>query len=112
MNMPILISLRDNFKRIKFTFLTTFSIGMLAHGYMFANSFTNRDNIKSFMNAGETISSGRWFLGILKNINEILFGSSVSVPWMIGIIGCIWLSLSACILVELFDVSPPRFKYL
>lgn len=111
-DLSVIQKCKNNFERIKYTFVTTFLIGMVTHGYMFANAITNRDNIKSFMRVSGTWTSGRWLLGILSKLNEIIFGTAVSVPWLIGIIGCIWLALSACAIVEGFDVKKKSIQIL
>lgn len=95
-----------------FTFLVTFLIGILAHGFMFANDFANRDNIRSFWQVNSTWTSGRWLLGILQKVITFLFGSVVSLPWLIGCLACMWLALAACLLVEAFKVKSRVYQTL
>ena len=44
------------------------------------------------------ITSGRWFLTVACG-----FSSYFTIPWVIGLIGLIWLALTAAVLTEVLE---------
>ena len=75
-------------------------VGMLAHGFMFANKIPNHDDLYYYAdldNAG--LHSGRYFLHFFWK----LF-SDLSTPWLNGILGVTFLCLASFFLCEAFDV--------
>ena len=48
------------------------------------------------------ITSGRWFLSVACG-----FSSYFTIPWIIGLIGLLWLALTAVALTELLELADP-----
>lgn len=89
--------------RKKWCFVATFLIGMLCHGYVFANKISYHDDI--VLNGfGLTFGGGRWALGFLEVcLNKV--GGVFSIPWFNGILSLLFIALSAIIIVDIFRVK-------
>lgn len=86
------------------TFCSAILIGLLAHGYVFVNKFSYRDDIHMQDGVGATFSSGRWGLGICQKLVTFFGGGTFSLPWFNGIVSLLFLAVTAILLVRLFDV--------
>ena len=89
-------------KRIKFKIIAISSAiwTILAHGMALFNKYSYHDDVASFNSVGNTYSSGRWMLGVLGKIVNIITGSKhVSTPIPNGVltvvcIAMIWYMIS------------------
>lgn len=81
-------------------FLSGIAFGFLAFFWYFANKLLNHDEILYLFSIGETIPSGRWGLYLI----EMIF-PSFSMPWLLGIVSIILLSVSACVLLYIFKIK-------
>lgn len=79
----------------------------MAHGFAFTNKLVVHDDVEYLFQKGADVSSGRWFLPILSAIFP-----DFSMPWIYGIITIVLFALSACIIVQIFDVKNPVLKGL
>lgn len=86
--------------RNRVAFFSAFVAGLLAHMYMFTNKLPNHDEVLSLFTKGASLLSGRWGIDIL---NWLI--PSYSVPWLNGILTIVLLSVSACLIVQLFSVK-------
>ena len=86
----------------KITFISTFVIGMLTHFFKFTNTLMNADSVLNFYRDQNILASGRWFLAIACG-----FSSFYDLPWIIGIISILFISLTAVIIVRLFKIENP-----
>ena len=74
-------------RRDRLPFLTALAVGMLAHGYAFANKLVNHDEIESLFGKGATVTSGRWGLELIK----VLF-PDWSMPWLYGLLSLVMMA--------------------
>lgn len=93
--------LKDKLKENwRYAFWSAFFIGLLVHMPILLSDIPNHDGLDSLYFDQNMITSGRWFLTVACG-----FSSYYNVPWVIGLIGLIFLGLSAAALVELLDVQ-------
>ncbi len=86
----------------KYAFISAFLIGILTHLPAFVNDMPNHDGLASVYFDQNMITSGRWFLTVACGIS-----SYFTLPWLIGIISLLWVSITCVILVELFEIKSP-----
>lgn len=92
-------------RRYKITFLSAIIFGVVSQGMGLFNKFSFHDDANIF-SVGATYSSGRWMLGILENLEKLLFGDgSYSLPLFNGLVSIICIALAACILVSVIDMK-------
>lgn len=84
----------------KFTFISTFVTGLLVHMYKFTNTLLSNDSLFNQYSSQHMVQSGRWFLSFACGIS-----SRFDLPWVIGLISLVWISITAVILVDLFRVE-------
>ena len=90
----------------KCALVSTFLFGILAHGPMLFNKFSNRDDLRYLFTGGITISSGRWMIYVIEKLKNILFQDSVySVPVINSIFTFLCIAASLCILIDLFKLK-------
>lgn len=82
------------------TFVITFVLGMLIHFPAMISDVPNHDGLGSMYFDQNMITSGRFFLTIACG-----FSSYFTIPWVIGIIGILFISLAAAVLVELLEIE-------
>lgn len=96
--------LREISGRIKrewrLAFFSAFLIGLLIHMPAMLSDIPNHDGLDSLYFDQNMITSGRWFLMIACGAS-----SFYTLPWLIGLIGLLWLGLTAAVLVELLEVK-------
>ena len=83
----------------KMAFLTAFVLGLLIHLPIMLSDIPNHDGLSSMYFDQNMITSGRWFLTIACGIS-----SYFTLPWLIGLLGILYLSCAAVALVELLEV--------
>lgn len=84
---------------LKFSFVTALLIGMLAHGFMFANKIPNHDDLVQYADIkGVGIENGRYVLYFFWKVF-----SPLSTPWLNGILGLLFLGGAAFFLCDAFD---------
>ncbi len=86
----------------KYAFISAFLIGILTHLPAFVNDMPNHDGLASVYFDQNMITSGRWFLTVACGIS-----SYFTLPWLIGILSLLWISITCVILVELFEIKSP-----
>ena len=92
---------------IKLAFLSTFISGFLCHLYIFTNSMYNNDDIRRLYTDNDRSDLGRWLLSYISGIS-----SDFSLPVINGILGLLWLSLAAMVLVSVFKMKNRLFILL
>lgn len=96
--------LQNLWKRIKKEWKTAFlaaaAIGLLIHLPVMLSDIPNHDGLDSLYFDQNMITSGRWFLMVACG-----FSSFFSIPWVIGLLGLLFLGLAAAALVELLEVK-------
>lgn len=88
----------------KLAFLSAFISGFLCHLFIFTNSMYNNDDIRRLYTDNDRSDLGRWLLSYLSGIS-----SNFSLPVVNGILGLLWLSLSAMALVSVFRMKNRLF---
>ena len=83
----------------KVAFFTCFLSGLLIHMPVLVSDIPNHDGLDSIYFDQNMITSGRWFLTVACG-----FSSYYNVPWLIGILGLMFLGCAAAALCELLDV--------
>ena len=87
-------------KNCKLAFLAAFIIGVLVHAPIMLSDIPNHDGLDSLYFDQNMITSGRWFLTIACG-----FSSYFTVPWLIGLLGMLFLALAAAALVDFLEVE-------
>lgn len=87
-------------KNSKLAFLSAFIIGLLVHAPVMLSDIPNHDGLDSLYFDQNMITSGRWFLTIACG-----FSSYFTVPWLIGLLGILFLAVAAVALVEFLEVE-------
>ena len=86
----------------KIAFLSAFVLGILIHLPVMLSDIPNHDGLSSMYFNQNMITSGRWFLSVACG-----FSSYFTIPWIIGLIGLLWLALTAVALTELLELADP-----
>lgn len=86
-------------KEWKIAFLSAFILGLFIHMPVLTSDIPNHDGLDSMYFDQNMITSGRWFLMIACG-----FSSYYSVPWLTGLLGLVFLGLSATVLTEYLEV--------
>lgn len=93
---------KENFKK---SFLYTFIIGFIAHGFAYANFQPSHDSLAEAISSAEImnwkIQLGRY----LKPLYDMIFGYFTSFPWTNGIVTLFWLSIVVYLMVEILDLK-------
>jgi len=91
-------------KRIKYTFVMTFLIGLIAHGFAFVNKIPNNDDLYNIRAYGATLGHGRWFQSFLGPVMS-KFGGNYTNPWILGLVTLFFLAIASCFVVEVFEIQ-------
>ena len=98
--------LKESKTKIKTTwriaFVSALVLGLLIHLPVMLSDIPNHDGLGSMYFDQNMITSGRWFLTVACG-----FSSYFTIPWVIGLIGLIWLALTAAVLTEVLELTDP-----
>lgn len=86
----------------KTAFASAFLLGLLIHLPVMLSDIPNHDGLSSMYFDQNMITSGRWFLSAACGLS-----SYFTIPWVIGLIGLVWLSLTAVVLTETLELTDP-----
>ena len=91
--------IKQNMKREwKLAFFSVLICGLLVHFKVFAGDFPNHDGLSSMYFDQNMITSGRWFLGTLSKLVNVLLGSShFSLPLFNGVFCLLCMALFCCV---------------
>ncbi len=87
-------------KEYKTAFVAAFCLGLLIHMPVLLSDIPNHDGLGSMYFDQNMITSGRWFLTVACG-----FSSYYTIPWMIGLLGLVFLSLGAVALTALLELE-------
>lgn len=90
--------------RARLIILSSALWGFAAHGYMFFNKFSFHDDVRLPFHIGATVTSGRWFLEVLKWFSEKCLGGLFSLPLFNGLLSLFFVALSACLIADLLNI--------
>lgn len=83
----------------KLAFFTCVILGLLIHMPVLVSDIPNHDGLDSMYFDQNMITSGRWFLTVACG-----FSSYFTLPWLIGLIGLVFLGCTAAAICELLEV--------
>ena len=82
-------------KQWKTAFLAAFVLGLCIHMPVMVSDIPNHDGLDSIYFDQNMITSGRWFLSVACGLS-----SYYSLPWVIGLLGMVFLGITAAVLTE------------
>lgn len=87
-------------RRHVLAFLWTVGVGLLVHLPILLRDIPNHDGLGSLYFDQNMITSGRWFLTVACGVS-----SYFAVPWIIGLLGLLYLGLASAVLTELLELK-------
>lgn len=87
-------------KEYKTAFFSALCMGLIIHMPALLSDIPNHDGLGSLYFDQNMITSGRWFLTVACG-----FSSYYSLPWVIGLLGLLFLSCTAVALTELLELK-------
>lgn len=92
-------------RELIFSISMTFIWGMIAHGYVFLHSSFSHDSLNEFNAAvfGNVwkIQLGRIFVPMYRTVTR----TSMTFPWLIGLISLLWISFAVFFVIKLFRIQ-------
>lgn len=99
--------LEQNKKQLYLSLAATFVWGLFAHGYAFSSNIFSHDSLRELhaeiLGNEIKMGSGR----VLTPIYRDLFGTDVTLPWLIGLLALLWIGLAVFLIVKMFRVESP-----
>lgn len=86
----------------KTAFFSALIAGLLAHLSIMVSDIPNHDGLASIYSDQNMLTSGRWALGTFCGIS-----SYYSIPWLIGILSLLYLSVASVFMVKLLKMKNP-----
>lgn len=83
----------------KAAFSACFFVGMLVHMPVLLSDIPNHDGLASMYSDQNIVVSGRWFLTVACGVS-----SYYTLPWVIGLLGLLYLGFAAAAMCELLEV--------
>lgn len=105
-------SFSRNKKWLYFALIVTFIWGLLAHGYGFTQSSYSHDSLVEF--CGEVygnhfkFQTGRF----LSPLYRLVFRTSLTLPWLIGVLSLVWISLAVFLVCRIFKIESKIMFFL
>lgn len=90
--------------KYKWTILSTFFVGIFAHGYMLMNKISFHDDVYCLFELRGTYSLGRWGLGVIQYVLSHTVGK-YSMPLWAGVISLFFIAMSACMIIDLLEIE-------
>ncbi len=106
MKMVCAIFPSDRLKTLKMSFIATFILGFVAHGYAFFNSLFSHDGLVICADVGEEmwkVTLGRFLVPFYR-----MFRGNIESPLLIGTLSLIYISLSVYFCCRLFKIERLR----
>lgn len=91
----------------KIAAVSAFLLGLCIHLPILLQDIPNHDGLASIYFDQNMITSGRWFLTIACGIS-----SYFTLPWIIGLLSLLWISITSVILVNLLEVTKKEWIVL
>lgn len=86
----------------KLAFASAFLFTLLIHLYKFTNTLPNHDSLYNYYSDQNVLGSGRWALSLACGIS-----SFYDLPWVIGLLCCLWIALTAVVVVMVLRLHNP-----
>lgn len=95
---------------LKQSFLYTFIIGLVAHGYCFLNLLISHDSLNDFYvsDQWERAGFGRIFYSIYISLTR----GRIVLPWLIGVLTLCWIAVAVYLIAKLFDLKKCGLVFL
>ena len=106
MNCHLITTERINRYKVWFRFaiVVTLLWGLTAHMYCFTNNAFSHDSLGEFF-ASEAVTNHRIELGrFMVPMYRIIFRTGLTLPWMVGLLGMLWVALSVFMVLTVFNV--------
>ena len=94
-------------KEQKLAFHVTFIFTLLVHMYKFTNTLLNHDAMYNVYSDQNMIGLGRWALKLACGMS-----SYYDLPWVNGVLSCVFIALTAAIIVTLFRIRNPILIFI
>ncbi len=86
----------------KLAFFATVIVAILVHMPVLLADIPNHDGLDSVYFDQNMVTSGRWFLTVACG-----FSSYYSIPWLIGLLGILFLGVAGAAMVEVLELEKP-----
>lgn len=104
--------IQDKKKQLLFCLACVFVWGLMAHAYGFLHSSFSHDSLLEFNGDGLSnrirISNGRF----LSPVCRWIFRTNMTLPWLVGVLGLLWIGLSAYWILRMFRLKTPAAAIL
>lgn len=80
--------------------IATWVCGLFAHAYRFFNLMPTWDSMYNYKGTGATVTSGRWFLGIIGQLS-----TEYDLTWVNGASSLFFISVASILLIELLELK-------
>lgn len=104
--------MEDRKRQLLFCLACVFIWGLMAHAYGFLHSSFSHDSLLEFNGDGLSnrirISNGRFISPVCRWI----FRTNMTLPWLVGVLGLLWIGLSAYLILRLFRLKTPAAAIL
>ena len=88
-----------------FALITSIVCGLIAHGYMLTNKLCYHDDAASYFSFGADYTSGRWVIGLCRDLQFRLGMMQYSTPLWNGFIFILLLAFVSGIFVKMFQIE-------
>lgn len=104
--MNILSMWKKTDRRYRITFFSALIMGIISQGMGLFNKFSCRDDIGDLFEIGATVSSGRWGLQLIGDIEKAFYGGvgHYSLPLINGTLSILLIGAAAVIIVSMLDI--------
>ena len=85
--------------------ISTLIFGLIAHGYMLTNKLCYHDDAASFFSFGGDYTSGRWSMGLWRDLWLRLGIMQYSTPFWNGLVFIFFIAIASGILVKMFQLE-------
>lgn len=92
-------------KQEKTAFLSAVVLGLMTHAYAFFNKLYNYDELANTPGGFLAAGNNRWFYEIMGRFSGKVMGGSYSLPFFYGTVSILFLSVSALLIVRMFQVK-------
>lgn len=91
-------------KEYKIAFYSTLLFSLLIHIYKFTNTLPNHDSLFNYYSDQNVLGSGRWALSLACGMS-----SYYDLPWVNGLVSCIFIALTVVVIVAVLKIKNPIF---
>lgn len=89
-------------REYKIAFVVSIIAALIIHIYKFTNTLPNHDSLYNYYSDQNGLGSGRWALSLACGIS-----SYFDLPWINGLMSCLFLALTVVVIVALLKIKNP-----